>query len=324
MRTFTKLCGTFAAPATAAGHTARMRPWLLKLHRWAALLFAIPLAVILVTGLVLSFEPWLVGRAVEPGSVTPARIEALLRRHDPEGRAVGVAYRSYDNTLTIGTGRGGTTVDMASGQALAGPSLVSRVLVTARRMHETLLLDAGRLVIASSAAMLALVALGVLMGWPRLANTLPGWHKATAWGLLPLIALSPLTGLLVAFGITFAGPAPNAAPAQGAPLALAEAVRVVGERHDLSALVWLRPQGPSVLARLVEGGEYRVYAVSRQGTSALPRNWPRLWHEGNFAGAWSAFMNVVASAAITGLLVTGVWLWAARRGRRSARLPSLV
>lgn len=295
-----------------------MKPWLLKLHRWTALLFAIPLAVILVTGLVLSFEPWLVERAIEPGSVTPARIEALLRRHDPEGRAVGVVYRSYDATLTIGTGRGGATVDMASGQALAGPSVMARVLVTARRMHETLLLDAGALVIAASAAMLALVALGALMGWPRLANTLPGWHKATAWGLLPLIALSPLSGLLVAFGVA------NPASGQGAPLALADAVRVVGERHDLSTLVWLRPQGGRLLARLVEGGEYRVYAVSAQGTSALPRNWPRLWHEGNFAGPWSAWMNTAASLAMCGLLATGVWLWLTRRRRRSARLPSLV
>lgn len=295
-----------------------MKRWLLKLHRWVALLFAIPLSVVLLTGLILSFEPWLVGRAVQPGSVTPARIDALLRQHDPEARARGLAYRSYDNTLTLGTGRGSAIVDVATGKALAGPSALARVLVTARRMHETLLLDAGWLVIASTAAMLALVLLGVLMGWPRLANTLPGWHKATAWGLLPLIALSPLTGLLVAFG------ASNPASGQGAPLGLAEAVRVVGERHDLSALVWLRPQGGRVLARLVEGGEYRVYAVSRQGTAAQPRNWPRLWHEGNFAGAWSAFMNVAASAAMSALLATGVWLWAARRARRSARLPSLV
>ena len=296
-----------------------MKPWLLKLHRWVALAFALPLAAVLVTGLALSFEPWLVGRAIAPGSLTPARIETLLRQHDPQGQARALVFRSYDNTLTIGTGRGGRTVDVATGQALAGPSALANALLTARRMHETLLIDAGRLVIASTAAMLVLALLGVSMGWPRLRNTLPGWHKAMAWGLLPLIVLSPLTGLLLAFGITFASPPPNAAPANAAQPSLAEAVRVAGERHDLSTLVWMRPQGGRLLARLVEDGEYRVYAVTREGTTAAPRNWPRLWHEGNFAGSWSVSMNIVASSVMIGLLETGLWMWLGRRVRKRER-----
>ena len=300
-----------------------MKSSLLKLHRWLALLFALPLLVVIATGVVLSFEPWLVESAIVPGSLTPARVESLLRQHDPEGRARALVHRSYDHTLTLGAGRGGTTVDVATGEARAGPSALAATLLTARRLHETLLLDARGLVIASSAAMLGLALLGVLMGWPRIANTLAGWHKATAWGLLPLVVLSPLTGLLIAYGIGFTGAAAKP-QAQGDPLPLAQAVRVVGERHDLSALVWLRPQGGRMLARLVEGGEYRVYAVTREGTAAQPRNWPRLWHEGSFAGAWSAALNLAVSAAMLGLLATGVWLWATRRARRSARLPSLV
>ncbi|MGE3918056.1 MAG: PepSY domain-containing protein, partial [Hyphomicrobiaceae bacterium] len=38
-----------------------MKPWLLKLHRWLALVFAAPLAVVVGTGLILSFEPWIAG-----------------------------------------------------------------------------------------------------------------------------------------------------------------------------------------------------------------------------------------------------------------------
>jgi PepSY-associated transmembrane protein len=158
--------------------------------------------------------------------------------------------------------------------------------------------------------------LGMLMGWPRFGNTLAGWHKAIAWGLLPLIVLSPLTGLLMASGITFATPPPTAPAPQGAPLRLAEAVRIVGQEHDLSSLVWMRPQGGRMLARLVEDGEYRVYAVTRDGVTPLQRNWPRLWHEGNFAGALSAVMNIITSVAMTGLLVTGLWIWLRRQVRR--------
>ena len=294
-----------------------MKAWFLKLHRWMALLFALPLAFVLFSGLILSFEPWLVVRSIEPGSLTAGKVQGWLGQHDPGGQARALVYRSYDRTLTISAGRGGgTVVDAVTGQALPGPTGLANSLVSVRRLHEALLIDAGWLVLSSTVAMPALALLGVLMGLPRITNTLPGWHKAIAWGLLPLIVLSPLTALFMASGITFATPPPAAAPAQGARLTLAEAVRIVGERHDLSALVWMRPLGGRLAARLVEGGEYRLYAVTREGTSAMPRNWPRLWHEGNFAGSWSAAMNVVASVAMIGLLVTGPWIWLRRQLRR--------
>jgi uncharacterized iron-regulated membrane protein len=74
-----------------------------------------------------------------------------------------------------------------------------------------------------------------------------------------------------------------------------------------------------MLARLVEGGEYRVYVVTPDGMTAMPRNWPRLWHEGNFAGGWSALLNLIASVAMIGLLVTGPLIWLRRRLRLRAR-----
>jgi uncharacterized iron-regulated membrane protein len=118
---------------------------------------------------------------------------------------------------------------------------------------------------------------------------------------------------------------PAGASTRGAPLHLVDAVRIIGEQYDLSSLVWIRPQGDRVLARLVEGGEYRVYAVTREGMTAVPRNWPRLWHEGNFAGGWSALLNLIASVAMIGLLVTGPLIWLRRRLRlQTRRLPQVV
>jgi len=69
----------------------------------------------------------------------------------------------------------------------------------------------------------------------------------------------------------------------------------------------------------VKEGEYTLYAVTRDGTVAMPRNWPRLWHEGNFAGSWSALMNLVTSFAMIGLLVTGPWIWLRRQLTKRAR-----
>ena len=299
-----------------------MKPWLLRLHRWAALAFALPLLVVIVTGLILSFEPVAVMSAIRPGTLTADKINAAITRHDPQGQARAVTYRSYENSLTLGAGRGGgTRVDAATGEVKTSTTRTADLFQTSRRLHETLLLDATWLVIASTFAMLVLSALGVLMGWPRFANTISGWHKGMAWGLLPLLILSPLTGLFLAFGVTFASPPPAGAPGgQAAPMKLADAVRVAGAKHDLAGLVWLRPQGGRTAMRIVEDGEYRVYAVTAEGTRQLSRNWPRLWHEGNFAGIASAIPNVLTSLASLGLLVTGIWIWARRKLRKPDRM----
>ena len=165
--------------------------------------------------------------------------------------------------------------------------------------------------------MLALIVLGIFMGLPRLRNTVAGWHKATAWILLPLVVLSPLTALAMAFGVTFTTPL---ARDGGTPaITLVEAVRVVRREHDLSSLVWLRPAGSRMLVRLVENGEYRVYAVAASGLSAAERNWPRLLHEGNWGGFLSAWLNVVTSVALIGLLATGLYMWGARQAMRRSR-----
>jgi uncharacterized iron-regulated membrane protein len=296
-----------------------MTAWLLKLHRWVALTFALPLVFVLGTGVILSVEPWVVENSIEPNAMTPAGVEKLLSQHDPKDHARSIVYRSYDKTLTIGTGAGpaGTIVNTVTGEVQPRPSALVSLFVTARQIHERLWFGFGWLVTASTVAMLALAAVGVLMGWPRLTNSPSGWHKAIAWGVLPLVVMSPLTGLLMAFGVAFVNP-PAAPITRGASLTLREAVRIVGKDHDLSSLVWLRPRGGQLLVRLVEDGEYTVYAVTRDGTVTMQRNWPRLLHEGNFAAVWPALLNLVTSVAMTGLLATGLWIWLRRRlGRRA-------
>ncbi|RTL68187.1 MAG: PepSY domain-containing protein [Hyphomicrobiales bacterium] len=297
-----------------------MKPWFLRLHRWLALAFSVPLLIVIATGLVLSIEPSLVVGAIKPGSITAEKLEALIARHDPGGQARAITLRSYDGTLTIGGGRGaqGTVVDVASGEKLAGPSPIAKLLGTTRGLHERLLLDADWLVITSTAVMLALIIVGILMGLPSFSNTLSGWHKGIAWVLLPLVILSPLTGLLMAMHV--GGPKRGAAgppAAESRPMRLPDALKALGREHDLSGLIWLRPmRGGETTARIAEDGEYRIYAVTPAGVTLQARNWPRLWHEGNFAGHITAGLNVVTSIALLLLLVTGVWIWARRSLRR--------
>lgn len=293
-----------------------IKPWLLRLHRWLTLVFALPLAAIIGAGLVLSFEPVAQVAATRTASLDAARIVTLLRQHDPDGKARSLAFRAYENRLSIGGVRPDDTidVDIVSGRELTEDGALSNLFYYARGLHETLLVDFGWLVHISTMALLVLIGLGIAMGWPRFTNTLSGWHKAVAWTALPLLILSPLTGLFLAWGLTFTG---TSLPGdRRPPPALAEAVTTIGKTHDLSGLVWLRGRGNRLMLRLVEGGEYRVYAVTEQGLMPTPRNWVRLLHEGNFAGIWSGLLNAVLSVAFLALMATGLLIWLRRRLRR--------
>ena len=290
-----------------------LKPYLLRLHRWLTLAFALPLAVVIATGLLLSFQPILQTAAIAPGTLTLAKAEALLERYDPEGKARSLRLDSFQNALTIGgVGPDGSIdVDLATGAETDADHWLSELIGASRGVHERLVFDLGWLVIASTAAMLVVIGLGGLMGWPRLANTLSGWHKATAWALLPLLILSPLTGLFMAAGVTFSQPAPRAQSAS-----IREAVRMIAAQHDLSRLEWIRARGGRQLARINEPGGQATYVVTREGLKPASSNWPRTFHEGVFWGVWGGVMNVAISLAFILLMGTGLTIWARRALRR--------
>ena len=261
-----------------------MKALLLKYHRWLALIFSLPLAVVIVAGLILSVEPIVVGARIKPGTVSAERLIAALERHDAAGKASRLGLEHDTGRLAIG-GRGvkPANIDLSTGEAAKSSGAEQTFFRTNRRLHETLMLDAKWLVDISAIAMLVLIAAGLFMGLPTLRNTIVGWHKGVAWFLSPLLILSPLTGLGIAYRISLSPPAPAAARA-APPQDMISAVRILGATHDLSSLIWIRKRGKSVLARLVEDGEYKIYTVTRDGTVAMPRNWPRLLHEGNWWG----------------------------------------
>ncbi|MGJ5039027.1 MULTISPECIES: PepSY-associated TM helix domain-containing protein [unclassified Bradyrhizobium] len=286
---------------------------LLKLHRWISLVFALPLLVIIVTGLILSFEPMAQVAAVKPQSVDPARVVALIKQYDPDGKARGLSIDASTQQLTL-QGAPGAEVDMTTGAAVEKPAMPS-VFSWARRTHEHLIGIPG-LTLISTIAMISIMIIGILMGLPRLRNTLSGWHKGTAWFTLPLILLSPLTGLCLELGLTFAGGTP---PAAAKRVSLPDAVSIVAKDHDLSSVNSIGNRGGRMMARIIEGDELRAYAVTSDGLSALPRNWPRLLHEGNWSLIGSA-ANVLISVALFALLVTGLLIWTQRRLRRPSRV----
>lgn len=297
-----------------------IKPVLLRLHRWTTLAFAIPLAVVIVTGLILSVEPIVQDFGTKTGSLSTERLTALLAQHDPGGKTRAITMRAYEDRLTLqGVGPDGSLdLALSTGQVVDDDerTMLSDIFRSSRGIHEHFLFDQEWVVIASTFAMLVLIAIGLLMGWPRIRNTLSGWHQGMAWFALPLVVLSPLTGLAIAYGVTFSTPAPRE---RAEPVAIRDAVRMLGEKTDLSGLIWLRNRGGRLLARVNEGGVFRVYQVSKAGVNAASPNWPRALHEGNFAGLWSGLMVLVTSFAMLGLLGTGLVIWAKRTFRKRNR-----
>ncbi|MCC6888574.1 MAG: PepSY domain-containing protein [Hyphomicrobiales bacterium] len=298
--------------------------YVVRLHRWLALAFALPLLVVIVTGLILSFEP-IAQQVPAQQPVTLPAIEGYLAQHDPDGRARSLGIRTYDNTLTIGGvgSRGSVVVDLGSGRDVTpAPGGWFDIFLVSRRMHETLLLDLGGLVTVSTMAMLLIVVLGTVLGWPRLKHSLRGWHQGIAWITLPLLIASPLTALAMVYGLTLSAPA-GGAGAGGGRVSMAEAVRLIAADHDLAKLTSIRQRGGRLMARIFVDGELRGFAVTPGALRPLERNWPRLVHEGNWGGDLGSILNVLTSVAALALLGTGLLLWLRRTRRRpgQARTP---
>lgn len=307
-----------------------MKPVLLRLHRWTTLIFSLPLALVILTGLVLSFEPLAQDLGSRSLSLSAERLDALLQTHDPEGKARGLSIRSYENRLIVqGVGEDGSKeIDLATGQEApeSDAFTLSDLFSEARTLHEHLLFDQRWLVTATTMAMLVLITLGIAMGWPRLRNSVSGWHQAMSWLMLPAVILSPVTGLMIAFGITLQGQAPSdraAAPPIRAAIQMLARTEA-GEARDFGRLIWLRQRGGRLLARLNENGRFDVVQVTTAGIRRTATNWPRGLHEGNALGLWTVALVLITSLALVGLMVTGLWLWLRRTFRRRNRVRQPV
>ena len=151
------------------------------------------------------------------------------------------------------------------------------------------------------------------MGLPRLRNSLSGWHKGAAWFTLPLLLLSPLTGLCIAFGLTFQSAPP---PAAKTALRLPEAVRLVAQSHDLSHLSMIANRGGRMMARIYENGELRAYSFTADGVDAAAAQLAAAAARRQLVDADLGLAQRARLDRAHRPAVTGVVLWARRKLRR--------
>ncbi|HRJ69388.1 MAG TPA: PepSY-associated TM helix domain-containing protein, partial [Beijerinckiaceae bacterium] len=184
-----------------------LKIWYLRLHGWIALIFSLPLLALILTGLILSVEPIMQVSTVKPGSITTEKVLGWLAEHDAEGKARSLSHRPYDHLFSIeGAGpEGEVEIDLRTGKEFADGVDAwywSDWITWARRTHEHLTVYNVELTVVSTYVMILVILIGILMGLPKIRNNVAGWHKATAWFLLPLVIASPLTGLFITHRIS--------------------------------------------------------------------------------------------------------------------------
>lgn len=300
-------------------------PLLLKVHRWIALILSPVFLLVILSGAVLAFKP--VVDAGERVAIDPATLVSSLAFADPQGKAGTLSVAADGKTFTLqsrGTGPTGV-FDLASGERVGkvGFDLFNFM----RRLHENLFIGAGWLVTLAAVAMSVLIVSGLFFGWRKPRNTLSGWHAGFGWLTWPLMALTPLTGLLMAFHLGMPG-LPRMASAEKS-LPIAQVIAIASKQADLSQLGMARNfrRGSVMLSAQDENGDATQYLVSGDGqvVKTQGEGWVRMLHQGTWAGAFSGVLTFLSTIPLFGLLYTGVLAWWRRfryMGSRGGVAPS--
>ncbi|WP_028536230.1 PepSY domain-containing protein [Paludibacterium yongneupense] len=290
---------------------------ILRIHRWLALALAPVFLLILLSGAVLAFKP-MVQATQTPAPLSVPALISTLHTIDPHDMARQLSLSGDGKTITLmtrGAGPNGSyDVRTASPRAPAFD-----IFDVALRLHKRLLLGTGAIVQFASYIMVAIIFLGLLLGWPKLRNTLGGWHAGLAWLALPLTLLTPVTALLMILHLGRPS-LPPAAP--GPAMTVTAAIAAANGQMDLSHLTQARVLRGNVMLSIASPTGTVSAFVPRSGPIVQTRSglgWVRMLHEGTWAGAWSGLINLLSALILTALTVTGILGWWHRRRQSTAR-----
>ncbi|MBK8185221.1 MAG: PepSY domain-containing protein [Candidatus Competibacteraceae bacterium] len=300
----------------------KLKRLLTVVHRWAALALAPVFLLILLSGAVLAFKPITDSNTRSATPVDLAAVVAALTEIDPAQKAIALNVSAGGQTIALKS----NDPTMAGTYALATRTLTEPdgfdVFAFTLNVHKNLLIGAGIVVEIASYVMVGILAIGLLLGWPKLRNTLMGWHGGLGWLALPLVALTPVTGAMMALHV--GTPALPSIERAAQPLPLARAIEAAAGQVDLSGLTEARRfrQGSVLITATNPNADGpNRYLVSGTGKVTPLVAGPGLvkeLHEGTWAGGWSGALNVLAAIALMGLMVTGLYSWL-RRARQARR-----
>ena len=303
--------------------TPRTRARIARLHRWLALALAPVILLIILSGAVLAFRPILHPdgerhpRASRHADI--GRILALVTRAEAAGPVDFAGFADAEHrTFMLAGPKGAAAYDLATGAAVPMPAPPgdepSGIFDVALRVHKELWVGAGALVTIASLAMIFLVIAGPLLARPGRGIGPLGQHVRFGWFLWPLVALLPLSLVMMKLHL----PVLNNPSAARAPMSrlMRDAARV-GDLSSLDGMQRLPGGRAFVVLENASGPTRYVFADGRLRTmdsrmSAIGRE----LHEGTWAGRRSGFVNLAAAAAMLWMLGSGVLSFARRRARR--------
>ncbi|WP_295453348.1 PepSY-associated TM helix domain-containing protein [uncultured Thiodictyon sp.] len=300
------------------------RPLLIA-HRWLALGLAPVFLLILLSGAILAFKPILGAGSAAQQSARPSvtAVAAALDAIDPAGRAAAVSLSADGRSISLKSKDPAVAGTFEVATRAAPASQDFDLFAVALSLHKNLLIGAGLLVEIATYALVAILAAGLVFGLPKLRNTLGGWHRGMGWFALPLLALLPVTGLLMTLHV---GKPALPALAPGEPISLAQAIQAVPLPADGTILMARRFQAGAAMVKTTSSAGERLHVVQANGQVALTGEpgWVDEVHEGTWAGAWSGVLNLVSALALMGVTVTGLYSWLRRRSqaRRSGRVAA--
>lgn len=298
---------------------------LIWMHRWLTLLLLPLFVLIIVTGAILSFAPIIKDSASGPPAREPVEVAALLpilSQVDPQSRSRALELEEPGIIVVEFSRRGARewhAFDMVTGQHLEERAIGADFFHTVQGLHKHLLLDLDIVVDIATYVMVLVIIVGPLLSWPRLRNTLVGWHTVLGWVGFPLVLMVSATGVMMALALG-TPQFPQVDRDQGRmPMvrAIERAVEHGGLTHVQDAR---RLETAAVAINGRAGEEAAAFVVTRDDVTRVS-NYPGLvteLHEGTWAGGWSGGLNLVASVLLMVLMVTGLVSWG-RRGLQSRR-----
>ncbi|WP_028108354.1 PepSY domain-containing protein [Ferrimonas futtsuensis] len=287
---------------------------LAKLHRYLAALVALPLLLVIFSGLLLALTPLLTPDAeTRP---TPAQFQQTLETLEQQQGPIRFAFALPEHQLVMvafESQKGRQFLDLYSGEPAELPwqFQLSRF---AKGLHVNLLVDANWLVELSTWVMLFLSLSGLFLARPKSPKGAMGWHTALGWYGAPLMLVVTVTGLLMLHPM--GGEQPKQAP-HPSPMSLDRAFAKLDE-VDVAAMRMVRrpPQGVTLYWENDQGTRWQWQPDQQQSAVTQPTRWTRILHDGSFGGRPAAFIYALLCISALVLWGTGFYNWV-RRARLS-------
>ena len=292
---------------------------LIWLHRWLTLLLLPLFLFLIITGGILALKPIVLdvtsGPALKP-PVTVAKATDLLRAVDAGGRGRTLAFEAPGVAVMEFTQSGQREIrvfDLETNDDLGIREQGAEFFHWIADLHKHFVWGLEWVIEVGTYALVLVLLVGPVLAWPRLRNTVMGWHMGLGWVLGPVAALISVTGALMLLGIG-EGDFPEVARDAGR-FPLVQAIQATVDSHGLTHVETVRTaQRAGVIVTGAADGVPLTLVATREGVTQIGGH-PSLLdqlHTGTWAGGWSGALYVLTMLAMIGMIVTGLWSWAWR------------